>query len=120
MSRLERRRRGARSQWITITAVCLGAGALFAVVGGISFGYTPRMLIFLGVSGVLLGAIGAPEIEPRAFRRPVLWQTGCGVVGGLLTAVSFGASLPGLLLGVVIGGVVGALARYWIGHVQLP
>jgi hypothetical protein len=78
------------------------------------------MLIFLGVSGVLLGAIGAPEIEPRAFRRPVLWQTGCGVVGGLLTAVSFGASLPGLLLGVVIGGVVGALARYWIGHVQLP
>jgi hypothetical protein len=37
MSQLERRRRSARSQWITITAVCLGAGALFAVVGGVSF-----------------------------------------------------------------------------------
>jgi hypothetical protein len=78
------------------------------------------MLIVLGVGGVLLGAIGAPEIEPRAFRRPVLWQTGCGVVGGVLTAVAFGASVPELILGAVIGGFLGALARYWIGHVQLP
>ena len=77
-------------------------------------------ILFLGGAGAILGSIGAPELEPKAFRYPMLWQVIFAVVGCVFLAVMFVAKPEGYALAVVIGIALGYLAPYWIKHIQAP
>jgi hypothetical protein len=109
-----------RERWKALAAVSVGFAAAFVLFGGLTFGYSPRSAGALALSGLFLGAIGAPEMEPKAFRRPRVWQSVCGVIAGATLAAAMGAPLLGWTAGVVFGGILGATARHWIYHVQIP
>ena len=94
-------------------------GVLFIVFGGISFGYSLRSVLMLGAAGVLLGLIAAPDIDPPAFRYPIVWQMFFSILGSLLVAAQVGAKPLGYAIAVVVGALVGYFARYWTKHINV-
>jgi hypothetical protein len=95
-------------------------GVLFIFFGGMSLGFSVESVTFLGVAGAVFGMIGAPEIEPKAFKHPILWQVFFSSVGSVLFATALRASAEGYVLAILIGLVLGYLAPYWIKHIQVP
>jgi hypothetical protein len=79
---------------------------------------------FIGISICLraqaIGMIGAPALEPKAFRYPTLWQVMFAVLGCTLLAASLNAPSEGYGLAVLGGVILGYLAPYWIKHIQAP
>jgi hypothetical protein len=109
-----------RSKTGLIIAIVVGFAMAFALLGGLSIGFSVPGIALLSVAGALFGAIAAPEIEPRAFRRPALWQTGFAILGCLLVAALLGAGADGYALAAVLGIILGFLAPHWIKHLSLP
>jgi hypothetical protein len=97
---------------------------IFAIIsivfGGLGNGFTMRTVILYGVMGAFLGAVGAPEIEPKYFRYPTIWQVFFSIVGCSLFAFSMHAPLEGYVAAVLIGGFLGFTAHYWVKHVSFP
>ena len=100
--------------------LCVFLAVIFVVFGGLQYGYSGRNIVFFGVTGVILGAIGAPELEPKAFRYPSLWQMFFSIVGCSLFAFAIQAPAEGYGLAVTVGLLLGYLAPYWIKHIQGP
>jgi hypothetical protein len=110
-----------RSSGIKLAAAVSAALALaFVVFGGLANGYTLNNIAWLAVSGAIFGAIGAPSIEPEAFRYPTLWQMFFSVLGCVLIAAYLQAGVGGFALAVAVGLVLGYLAPYWVNHIQVP
>lgn len=93
---------------------------MFVVFGGYHLGFSATNMLLLGGAGAIFGLIGAPEVEPKAFRYPTLWQMLFAVLGCILLAVSFSATPEGYAIAVVVGAILGYLAPYWIKHIQAP
>lgn len=74
----------------------------------------------LAAMGAFFGAVAVPELEPKAFRYPTLWQISCSVAGSLLVALMLGAAVEGYLLAVLGGTCIGYWAPFWIKHIVLP
>ena len=111
----------ARFSWLWLAVGTSAVTALaFVAFGGLSIGYKLYNIEWLAGAGAVFGAIGAPYIEPKAFRYPSLWQASFSVLGCVLAAAAVGAGPGGYLLAVIVGLVLGLLARYWIGHLPLP
>ena len=109
-----------RSKAGLIIAIVAGFAAAFALLGGLSIGFSAPALALLSVAGGFFGAIAAPEIEPRAFRRPALWQIGFSVIGCVLVAALLGANAEGYGLAAMLGILLGFFAPSWIKHLTLP
>jgi hypothetical protein len=105
---------------ITVAAIIGASSVAFIVLGGISQGYSVDSIIVLGAMGAFFGAISAPELEPKIFRFPTIWQICCSVAGSLLVAFVFKSGAEGYLLAVVLGVFIGYFAPFWIKHVSLP
>jgi hypothetical protein len=97
-----------------------GLAVLFVVVGGLSHGYSPKMIVTLGVSGAILGAIAVPELAPGVIPFPTFWQVTLSVVGCMLFAYAINAAALGYAVAFAIGVVLGMLAPRWVKHVNLP
>jgi hypothetical protein len=106
--------------WKVALFASVGFAILFAVFGGFSTGYSLRSIGLLALAGALLGAIAAPDLEPKAFRFPELWQMSFAILGSILIAFSCKAGPLGYAIAVVVGGVLGFFARYWTKHIQVP
>ncbi len=104
--------------------VALGSAAFFGVIfvafGGISSGYSLDSVFWLSVSGVLLGLVAAPDLEPKAFRLPTLWQIIFCVLG--LEVLAFYLRLePGWHAAAVAAGcLLGCTAKFWTKHINPP
>jgi len=61
-----------------------------------------------------------PEIEPKMFRFPRLWQSFFSVLGCVLVAVHLQVGALGYSIAVVAGLILGYLAPFWIAHIQVP
>ena len=109
-----------RSGIKAIAFLCAFLAVIFVVFGGLQYGYSGRNIVFFGVVGVILGAIGAPELEPKAFRYPALWQIFFAIIGCTLLAFAIHAPPEGYGLAVTAGLLLGYLAPYWIKHIQGP
>lgn len=81
-----------------------------------TFGDWLRVVAVAAV-GALIGVFAAPSIEPKAFKRAWLYEMGSGGLIGALLGLLFGASAEAVGIGVLLGGVVGYLAPWWIRHV---
>lgn len=101
-------------------SVAIALAIVFVVFGGFAHGFTMRNVAWLAISGAIFGAIGAPWVEPKAFRYPTLWQIFFSVFGCLLLAGFLQSSAEGYVLAVVVGIILGYLAPYWVKHVQVP
>lgn len=109
-----------RSGIKAIAFLCAFLAVVFVVFGGLQYGYSGRNIVFFGVAGIILGAIGAPELEPKAFRYPMLWQILFSIVGCSLFAFAIQASPEGYGLAVTAGLLLGYLAPSWTKHIQGP
>lgn len=105
---------------ILVSLLTFGFANIFILFGGLVYGYALRNVLFLGSAGFFLGAIGAPEIEPKLFRFPRLWQIFFSMLGCVLVAVHLQAGALGYSIAVVVGLALGYLAPFWVGHVHLP
>lgn len=105
---------------IVFSLLTLGFATVFILFGGLAHGYSLRNVLFLGAAGFFVAAIGAPEIEPKLFRYPRLWQICFSVLGCVLVAVHLQVGALGYSIAVVVGPILGYLAPFWINHVQIP
>lgn len=106
--------------WVVAGICGVVFAGLFVLLGGLAHGYAPRSVACLAVAGLLLGAIAAPEIEPKVFRFPAVWQILFGALAGIAVVSSRQPSTSTVLAGAMIGGVLGFFAPYWIKHIQVP
>ena len=97
-----------------------GLSLLFVVVGGLSHGYSPKVVLSLGVSGAIIGAIALPELAPGVIPTPAFWQVFLSVIGCMLFAYAVGASTVGYAAAFAVGLVLGLLAPKWVKHITLP
>jgi hypothetical protein len=93
---------------------------VFVIFGGLVDGYSLRSITLLASAGAVISAIGAPDIEPKAFRYPTLWQMFFSVLGCTLLALYREAGAQGYALAIVAGIILGYLAPYWVKHFQGP
>jgi hypothetical protein len=100
------------------TSAVLGVilAVLLIVFRGWKFGYSAKSVFFLGLAGIILGAIAAPECEPKVFPLPALWQVTFAVLGCIIVAFVWEAPPEGYLLAIVGGGVLGYAAPIWVKH----
>ena len=90
------------------------------VFGGLTYGFTFRTVIVYGLIGTFLGAIAAPEFEPKYFQHPIIWQVVSSTIGCLLFAYGIQAPSEGYILALLVGGFLGYTANYWVKHVVFP
>lgn len=106
-----RRRLAAVAAWAGIGAVAFG------LLHGLRAPLSIRTVGLAALMGVVVGALAAPELEPKLFRRPGVWQTLVGAAGGALLALSFAGTIQALVAGAIVGGVLGAFANLWVRYV---
>ncbi len=106
--------------WVISASVGLFFAVMFVVLGGLNYGYTIQSISALALSGVLLGAIAAPEIQPEAFRHPALWQVCFGALGGGVFSLFVWQSREATAAAALLGCVLGYLAPYWVKHINVP
>ena len=111
--------KGLKGHWRFIGLLAVGTAVAFGVsvwMRGLSMSG-----VLLGATfGFTLGVVGAPELIPRAFRFPALWQIGWAVMGSVLVAYQLDAPGEGYALAVVLGGLLGWSSPFWIKDVPLP
>ena len=106
--------------WKVCGSIGGGLAAIFVIFGGMTMGYSIESMSWLAAAGALLGAMSAPELEPRAFRFPAIWQISFAVLGCVILARALNAPIEGDLLAVPVGIILGYLAPYWVKHIQAP
>jgi hypothetical protein len=97
-----------------------GLAVLFIVIGGLSRGYSPKMILALGISGAIFGAMSLPELAPGTIPFPAIWQVSLSVIGCLLFAFAVNAAALGYTIAIVVGIVLGLLAPRWLKHINFP
>ena len=80
-----------------VTAGFFGGLSLF-----LNFGDWAYVGLWSGL-GLFLGFLAAPEVTPKHFRFPVLWQTACGGLGGLMLALILKADANDFMLSIFLG-----------------
>ena len=70
--------------------------------------------------GIFIGALAIPEFEPKAIKKPVLFQTIVGTIGGCVAGIIFTNNLDYIIGSSFIGAVIGFSANYWVKHVPIP
>ena len=106
-----------RRRW-KLLALSSAIGAVVFVLTKSAFrpGQTLRHGAVAAVAGLIIGALAAPEFDPKLFPAPALWQALIGAVGGGLLALLLGAPAGSVTAAVVGGAGLGVLARYWLEH----
>ena len=77
-------------------------------------------LMHMAAVGFFIGFVGAPEFEPKAFKKPWLLQLTGGAFAGIFFGLGFNHSLTNILMMALIGAVIGWSAQYWVKHVPIP
>lgn len=94
-----------------------GAGVVLAIALAQFSSPYDRNMPMIALAGLVLGAVAAPELEPKLFPAPSAWQAAFGAAGGGLLALGAGAAAGMVFTGVMMGAIFGALARYWIWYI---
>jgi len=98
----------------------IGVAFLFSLFSLVFYFGDWTRLAILFFMGAFLGLIGAPELEPKAFKSPWLFQLIGGAVSGAISGLLLSASIEATFVLTLIGGVLGWLAPYWLKHAPIP
>ncbi len=106
---------------LKVTAISsIGFALVFAVFSLVLYYGNWERLVFVICTGLFVGLIAAPEIEPKAFKMPWLFQISSGAISGLLLALGFQLSAEATLFAALLGGLLGWSAPIWVKHVPIP
>lgn len=100
--------------------LCVITSVMGIVFGGLAHGYDLHAVIVYGLAGAFLGAVGAPEVEPKYFKYPAIWQVTFATSGCLLFAYAVAAPFEGYVLAIIAGTIFGYTAPFWIKYVVFP
>ncbi len=67
-----------------------------------------------------MGLLAAPEFKPSLYKNIALYQVVCGALAGMSAAAAFFPNAEAVILGLLLGGLLGWLAPYWLKHMPLP
>ena len=104
---------------VTIISGLVSSGACGLLTLFLNFGDWGKLGLWMGL-GLFLGFLAAPEFEPKHFKFPVLWQTACGGLGGMMLALILKADPNYFMLSMFLGLILGATAKFWIMHFPGP
>ena len=97
---------------------------IFAVIGVLlgsaESDYTAKSMTVHGFIGAFLGVMFAPELEPKYFHYPVIWQMVFAIIGCMLFAYSIDSSFVGYAIAFVFGGFFGYIANFWLKYINIP
>ena len=94
-----------RKQLTVLFLIVAAIGLLFVSLGapdGTAKGFGQLLAISLVLSG-----LAGPELAPKAFQRPRVWQVCTAVAGVQLFALASNTSLEGHFLALVVGVILG-------------
>jgi hypothetical protein len=97
-----------------------GFALLFAAFSLVLYFGEWERLIFAICSGLFIGLLAAPEIEPIAFKNAWLFQTICGAISGVFLALGFQLNIEAVLFASLVGALIGWSAPIWVKHVPIP
>ena len=107
-----------KTKFAVLCAIGFGVG--FGFISMVFyFGDWKRLFIVLCM-GVFVGLLAAPEFKPKLYKNIALFQIFCGAIAGLLGALAFVPSAESAILGLLLGGLLGWLAPYWLKHMPIP
>jgi len=107
--------------WIKPTVLCaVGFSALFSLASLVFYFGDWDRLVFVALLGAFVGAVAAPEFEPKAFKYPVLVQSCSGAISGMLFGLAFSLSGEYIAVSSAAGIILGFTASFWVKHVPLP
>ena len=73
-------------------------------------------LIYIFVMSLFVGLVLAPEIEPKAFRNPWLFQILGGAIFGIILAIFMGFEMNGIIALAGIFAFLGFTASSWLKY----
>ncbi len=93
---------------------------LFGVVSLIFyFGEWYRFLIVV-LMGIFVGIVAAPELEPKQFKSPWIFQVVGGFVFGIFLGILMDFSFEGIIASAGISAFLGLTAFFWLKHLPVP
>ena len=96
-----------------------GFAAVFAVFSLLFYFGDWERLSIVAFFGFFIGLIGAPEIEPKAFKYPRIVQLFSGMLAGAVVGYFFQLGSEYVIVAVLIGGLLGWLAPFWVSHAPI-
>ncbi len=92
-------------------------GGIFSAVSLIFYFGDWQRLALLSSTGVFVGLVAAPSIEPKVFKHVWAYELLFGALAGTMLGLLYGAGAEAVGVGTLLGGLLGYLAPYWIKHV---
>lgn len=104
----------------TVFFVCITLALAFVVLGGLNFGYSLKSSALLAATGIFFGLVAAPEVSPKDFKHPTIWQVCFCALGFLVAAYLLSSPPIGYFLAILLGIVAGYTAPSWVKHIAVP
>lgn len=111
-----------KKQYIKLSLlVCISFGIIFSI-SALSFEHWSWFkFVTMFLFGITIGGLFIPELEPKATKKPVLFQTIVGAIGGsLLAVITTDYNPQHLIIGLVAGTILGISAQFWIKYIPMP
>ncbi len=79
-----------------------------------------KKLSFYLLFGLFIGLIATPEIDPKSFKTPWIFQSICGLIAGTVFGFGLDFESTNLLASIIIGGFLGWSAPFWLKYMTIP
>ena len=110
-----------KMKWLKISLLSsLFFSAIFSAVSLLFYFGDWERLFFVAIFGIFVGLLAAPEIDRKEFSYPCLFQIINGAIAGFIVGSHLSSNTEIIILSVIIGGVFGWSAPFWLKHVQIP
>lgn len=108
-------------KWLKISLLSgFSFSLVFSVVSLIFYFGDWRRLLVTALFGLFIGLLAAPEFNKKEFTHPSLFQSVSGAMASLIVGSYYSSNLEIIFLSLIVGGLVGWSASFWLKYIQIP